>query len=431
MDILIRSLFLFSPLMFTFYQTTAQYNFWANDCGVSGNYTLGSTYKSDLDNVLNFLTRRNNGFGFYNSTSGQANAAAFCRGDMEPETCQNCVAKASRQLPQDCPNQIEAGIWYEPCLLRYSNQPMGYGIDDSFGLAYNSDIIPNSSYHQWKQTIENMLGELRPEAAAGGKLRKYASRSIAANGSVPPIDGYMQCSPDLLSTECDYCLVEATKEARTYDKSVGIQVYNPSCILRYEIYSFLNPTCEVVSSLIRKRKSTNIGIIVGPILAMLVVTAIVIFIYKQRLQKQKRGSLLPELQDGLSNSSLEGNEHEGEDEGTREMNLFKFRTIEVATNNFSAENKLGEGGFGPVYKGELQDGKEIAVKRLSSNSGQGVQEFKTEVQLIIKLQHKNLVRLLGYCIKRSERLLVYEFMANNSVETFLSGLSLLDLLSHE
>ncbi|PWA36135.1 Concanavalin A-like lectin/glucanase, subgroup [Artemisia annua] len=74
-------------------------------------------------------------------------------------------------------------------------------------------------------------------------------------------------------------------------------------------------------------------------------------------------------------------------------------------------------------KGELQDGKEIALKRLSSNSGQGVQEFKTEVQLIMKLQHKILVQLLGYCIKRSKRLLVYEFMANNSLETFLSGLS--------
>ncbi|XP_076948853.1 G-type lectin S-receptor-like serine/threonine-protein kinase At4g03230, partial [Bidens hawaiensis] len=93
--------------------------------------------------------------------------------------------------------------------------------------------------------------------------------------------------------------------------------------------------------------------------------------------------------------------------------------VAIATNNFSVENKLGEGGFGPVYKGQLLDGKRIAVKRLSSNSRQGLKEFKTEVHLIIKLQHKNLVRLLGYCIKGNERILIYEFMANNSLETFM------------
>ncbi|KAK2991002.1 hypothetical protein RJ640_005484 [Escallonia rubra] len=77
-----------------------------------------------------------------------------------------------------------------------------------------------------------------------------------------------------------------------------------------------------------------------------------------------------------------------------EMHYFMLTTIQAATNGFSTANKLGEGGFGPVYRGKLDDGKEIAVKRLSKNSGQGLDEFKTEVRLIVKLQHKNLVRLL-------------------------------------
>nr|DAD37556.1 TPA_asm: hypothetical protein HUJ06_008197 [Nelumbo nucifera] len=96
-----------------------------------------------------------------------------------------------------------------------------------------------------------------------------------------------------------------------------------------------------------------------------------------------------------------------------------LNTIRVATDNFSNINKLGEGGFGPVYKGVLGDGKEIAVKRLSRNSGQGLEEFKTEVTLIAKLQHKNLVRLLGYCINVEEKLLVYEYMPNASLDNFL------------
>jgi serine/threonine protein kinase len=83
------------------------------------------------------------------------------------------------------------------------------------------------------------------------------------------------------------------------------------------------------------------------------------------------------------------------------------------------ENKLGQGGFGPVYKGNLQDGKEIAIKRLSSTSGQGLEEFMNEIILISKLQHRNLVRLLGCCIEGEEKLLIYEFMANKSLNTFI------------
>ncbi|CAH8256248.1 unnamed protein product [Arabidopsis lyrata] len=98
---------------------------------------------------------------------------------------------------------------------------------------------------------------------------------------------------------------------------------------------------------------------------------------------------------------------------------FEMNTIETATNNFSLSNKLGQGGFGSVYKGKLQDGKEIAVKRLSSSSGQGKEEFMNEIVLISKLQHKNLVRILGCCIEGEEKLLIYEFMLNKSLDTFL------------
>ncbi|CAL5409671.1 unnamed protein product [Camellia sinensis] len=115
---------------------------------------------------------------------------------------------------------------------------------------------------------------------------------------------------------------------------------------------------------------------------------------------------------------VKGLEVQDEDDN-REMHYFDLTTLQIATNNFSDANKLGEGGFGPVYKGKLHDGKEIAVKRLSSNSGQGLEEFRTEVKLIVKLQHRNLVRLLGCCIKKDEKLLVYEYMANTSLDAFL------------
>nr|XP_043613114.1 G-type lectin S-receptor-like serine/threonine-protein kinase SD1-1 isoform X2 [Erigeron canadensis] len=112
-----------------------------------------------------------------------------------------------------------------------------------------------------------------------------------------------------------------------------------------------------------------------------------------------------------------------------EVPVFSFSTIASATNNFSNFNKLGEGGFGPVYKGELEEGQQIAVKRLSKFSQQGLDEFKNEVICIAKLQHRNLVKLLGYCIQEYETMLIYEYMPNKSLDWFIfddSRKSLLD-----
>ncbi|XP_022717017.1 G-type lectin S-receptor-like serine/threonine-protein kinase At4g03230 [Durio zibethinus] len=99
--------------------------------------------------------------------------------------------------------------------------------------------------------------------------------------------------------------------------------------------------------------------------------------------------------------------------------LFNFASVSAATNGFSSTNKLGEGGFGPVYKGILLKGDEIAVKRLSKRSGQGWEELKNEALVIAKLQHKNLVRLLGCCIEKDEKIIIYEFMPNKSLDFFL------------
>ncbi|PHU20618.1 G-type lectin S-receptor-like serine/threonine-protein kinase [Capsicum chinense] len=102
-----------------------------------------------------------------------------------------------------------------------------------------------------------------------------------------------------------------------------------------------------------------------------------------------------------------------------ELPLFQLSTITRATNNFSDNNKIGEGGFGPVYKGVLEEGQEIAVKRLSRTSTQGLDEFKNEVIYIAKLQHRNLVRLLGCCIQGEEKMLIYEFMPNKSLDSYI------------
>ncbi|CAL5328159.1 unnamed protein product [Camellia sinensis] len=101
------------------------------------------------------------------------------------------------------------------------------------------------------------------------------------------------------------------------------------------------------------------------------------------------------------------------------LQVFTFTNIVLATNNFSFENKLGEGGYGPVYKGTLQNGQEIAVKRLSKTSTQGFEEFKNKVMLTAELQHVNLLKVLGFCTEKEEQMLIYEYMPNKSLDYYI------------
>ncbi|GJT90368.1 putative receptor-like protein kinase [Tanacetum coccineum] len=110
------------------------------------------------------------------------------------------------------------------------------------------------------------------------------------------------------------------------------------------------------------------------------------------------------------------------DIGTAESLLYDFSKVQVATNDFSKDNKLGQGGFGAVYKGVLEAGYQVAVKWLAKDSGQGDVEFKNEVLLLAKLQHRNLVRLLGFSTQGSEGVLIYEFLPNASLDQFIFGM---------
>ncbi|KAL8486896.1 hypothetical protein ACS0TY_023548 [Phlomoides rotata] len=102
-----------------------------------------------------------------------------------------------------------------------------------------------------------------------------------------------------------------------------------------------------------------------------------------------------------------------------ELPFFNLSTILKATDNFPIGNRLGEGGFGAVYRGMLDNGEEVAVKRLSKTSSQGIHELKNELILIAKLQHRNLVRLLGCCVEGEENMLIYEYMPNKSLNQIL------------
>ncbi|KAJ6310665.1 hypothetical protein OIU76_015396 [Salix suchowensis] len=100
---------------------------------------------------------------------------------------------------------------------------------------------------------------------------------------------------------------------------------------------------------------------------------------------------------------------------------YSLKELEIATRGFAEENVIGEGGYGVVYRGVLQDGSVVAVKNLLNNKGQAEKEFKVEVEAIGKVRHKNLVRLIGYCAEGARRMLVYEYVDNGNLEQWLHG----------
>uniref|UniRef100_A0A5B7BIU9 Receptor-like serine/threonine-protein kinase n=1 Tax=Davidia involucrata TaxID=16924 RepID=A0A5B7BIU9_DAVIN len=165
-----------------------------------------------------------------------------------------------------------------------------------------------------------------------------------------------------------------------------------------------------------KGKKTEIIIVSLAITAGTLLLGLSLTLYVRKKKKKKNAHMNREGRMGHIPEQGDTNESRKED---LELPLFDLTTIVNATDNFSINNKLGEGGFGLVYKGMLEEGREVAVKRLSKSSSQGLEEFKNEVVCIAKLQHRNLVKLLGCCIQGKEKMLVYEYMPNKSLDSFI------------
>ncbi|GAB4826876.1 Cysteine-rich receptor-like protein kinase 10, variant 2 [Ancistrocladus abbreviatus] len=193
--------------------------------------------------------------------------------------------------------------------------------------------------------------------------------------------------------------------------------------MRFEIYPFYSitagPPLETPPPLLSSpafpaagggKKSSSGKVIVAIVVPAVAVMLVLVIALAICLQKRKTKKMYEV-----------GNADTTASEDFTPVNSLQYDlgTLQAATNNFSNDNKIGQGGFGAVYKGMLTSGQEIAIKRLSASSVQGVEQFKNEAVLVAKLQHRNLVRLLGFCLAGAEKLLVYEFVPNKSLDHFL------------
>ncbi|CAM8921507.1 unnamed protein product [Rhodiola kirilowii] len=212
------------------------------------------------------------------------------------------------------------------------------------------------------------------------------------------------------------CLKNCSCIAYSFDRGIGCMTWSGGLIDVQEFAAVgTDLYLRVAHSELSKRRDYKAVIIVAAILGLAAVL-IILFISLKWRQGRNSGELL------LFNRGDETppfSDNDVDHAKLQEMPLYSFEQLATATGNFDAANKLGQGGFGPVYKGTFVDGKEIAVKRLSRASGQGLAEFMNEVVVISKLQHRNLVRLLGCCVEKDEKMLIYEYMPKKSLDAYL------------
>ncbi|XP_028776271.1 uncharacterized protein LOC114733027 [Neltuma alba] len=410
---------LFSPTI------EVQVTYLYHNCSSNKTFAVNSAFQSDRTKLFSSLASANTDFSNATVVGGGDTVYGLfmCRGDVNLSMCHQCVVNATQRLSSECRVSKEAIIWYDECMVRYSNRSFFFTVETRPRLSLlNTGEVSQLSFLQILLSTLNVTAD---EAANGTK--KYATREASISG-FGTMYSLLQCTQDLSSQDCRTCLTAVIGDLSTWcclGKQGGRVLY-PSCNVRYELYPFYKsddqpeatappppalspPTSSSDPQVKAKGQSTRtIVIVVVSSVGGLGIFLCVAYYLSKSLIKKRRTALLRQKYFGNESNNLEPLQ-------------FSLATIEAATNKFSHEKCLGQGGFGQVYKGVLSNGQEIAVKRLSKNSCQGGEEFKNEVVLIAKLQHRNLVALLGFCIEEQEKILVYEYVPNKSLDYFLFG----------
>ncbi|XP_039169869.1 cysteine-rich receptor-like protein kinase 25 [Eucalyptus grandis] len=405
------------------------------ECPNTTLFTPNSTYQSNLNTLLSSLSSAatNNSDGFANATAGknlpdQAYGLFLCRSDVSTATCSDCVATGKRDIRQVCPDQRVSVIWYEKCMLRYSNKSIFsvMEVTPSFTLLNLWNI---SERARFRQALGRSIRDIAYRASGSASGKKFAEAEMKFTSS-QTLYMMAQCTPDLMEWECNRCLLSAID---ILEGKQGARTLTPSCNVRYELYPFYNVTAvrappppplttsegplpPPLPSPVTTPKGIRPEVIGKSNKTIVIIVAVavpigvgVVLLFLACCFKRRKATKTYEVVQG---------DQSGVNKITNAESLqYDLTTIQATTNNFSHENKLGKGRFGEVF--HLLNGQQIAVKRLSRSLGQGAEEFKNEVILVVKLQHRNLIRLLRFCLEGEEKLLVYEFVPNKSLDYFL------------
>ncbi|KAL6881954.1 hypothetical protein ACP4OV_011426 [Aristida adscensionis] len=389
-----------------------------------GRYANNSAYFSNLKALSAALVAKASSSNFAFAAAGEAPDAAYgfvlCRGDYAGASCAGSLRRAFEHAVDRglvCPLYRDVTVYYDQHMLRFS------GDDDLLRrslanrpawVAWNMNSVGGAAGRSYGEKVRE-LAEKIAGAAASSTDRYGTGKAWVGGEEVSTVYGLLQCRPDLAAEDCRSCLADLVSlmpewfgDGESGGHRVGGRILGPRCNLRYEKELFFqetNATLEIDMPGSHLGKREVILITIAAVLAFIILISLIRWIIQQNI-----GSSESQAQNEL-------------EEWTRLITVeigtifshFTLSEIRKATNNFSEANKLGEGAFGPVYQGQLTCGV-AAIKRLAAYSRQGFEEFRNEIRLIANLQHLNLVKLIGCCMQNDEKILVYEYMPNRSLD---------------
>ncbi|TVU38643.1 hypothetical protein EJB05_12027, partial [Eragrostis curvula] len=405
-------------------------------CDTTTTYMANGTFQENLDRLAGALPVNASASpaGFATLTVGtvpnQAVGLVLCRGDANASTCAACVAAAFLEAQQSCPLDKGATILQDACNLQFAGRqfldflrPDQWIVQELVPSIETAVASVNAPVAWFTAAVMGIFtAMINSTVASTNSTRKYFSTAEMAFN--PKIYGLAQCAPDMTPDQCRGCLgyIQTETMARHMDgqplSNIGAVVW---CMLRYSVLSPIYegqamlqlaappepPPAATPSPATPDSGAGGKGIaagvssgIAGSVLLMLILSVFFYLRFRPRIKVTKKDHPLKKI-------------------GNPQCTVFDLMTLQEATEHFSEKNKLGEGGFGTVYKGILSDGEEIAVKTLLGRTGHALHQLHNEIQVLAKLQHKNLVRLLGYCSHQNDTLLVYEYIKNGSLDSIL------------
>ncbi|XP_016475173.1 cysteine-rich receptor-like protein kinase 3 [Nicotiana tabacum] len=357
---------------------------------------------ASFDDLRNQLSNQDKRFA---TTQQAVYAMVECRNYLSKADCVSCY-DAAVSLIRTCSGANGARVTYDGCFLRYESN----NFYQDTTLPGNAAICGNRTASQpnaLNPVAQQLLNDLSMATPRISGFYAATKREVAG----VTLYGVAQCAETITKSGCVDCLTVAYKNIEgCLPKYAEGRAVDAACFMRYSNRAFFsdNKTTDITPFLggggsSNKKKAAIIGGVVGGVGLLLIVLALFLWYRLSRKPKAaERGNILgaTELRGPVS---------------------YRFKDLKIATQDFNESNKLGEGGFGDVYKGTLKNGHVVAVKKLAIFSSRAKADFETEVRLISNVHHRNLIRLLGCSNKGADLLLVYEYMANGSLERYLYG----------
>ncbi|XP_059662755.1 probable LRR receptor-like serine/threonine-protein kinase At1g53430 isoform X2 [Cornus florida] len=381
-------------------------------CGASSSLNLASSISSSVDSTLNIPWCLKKGLPCSNNAQyyslfincGGSNPAKFEGEEYEADS--DRLGPAQFYVSQEKWAYSSTGVFMSKSGASYiANNSFPYDLDEIYrtarlapsSLKYYGLCLRKGSYKVRLHFAEIMFSKDQTYSSLGKRIFDV---SIQGNQVLTDFNIMEEAKGpgNGIFMEYDAIVSGSTLEIHLYWSGKGT-----NAIPEGGVYGPLISAISVTPNF-DPNTGLSVGAIVGIVAASCVVLALILLVLR--------------MKGCLGGKDLEDKELRGLDLQT---GYFTLRQIKAATSNFDPANKIGEGGFGPVYKGVLSDGAIIAVKQLSSKSKQGNREFVNEIGMISALQHPNLVRLYGCCIEGNQLLLIYEYLENNSLARALFG----------